>query len=90
MLASSQHTLPPGIWHTSDHAAASLAKSKPDICNATHVPTGAAFRLVRTPPGKILSISAEDDAARFLVRAHWDDPTGWARTRNGVSTCQSS
>jgi hypothetical protein len=79
LAASSTATaLPPGTWHTSADMVALLARTRPVVSEAVHVPTGARFRLASLPDGPILSISAEDDVARELVIAHWDDPSGWA------------
>jgi hypothetical protein len=70
--------LPAGCWHTSDYAAATLARTRPIISDATHAATGARFRLLSQPDGPILGLSPEDEEARKLILAAWDDPSRWA------------
>jgi hypothetical protein len=77
MRVSTQHVLPPGVWHTSAWAAPTLAQITPIVRDAVHVATGARFRLV-SAGDQILSVSAEDRAAEQLVIDHWDDPSTWA------------
>ena len=73
--------LPAGVWHVSDHAADLLAGTTPVVSEATHRPSGAAFRLLSVPDGPILGLSAEDDAARALIVRAWSDPTAWANAQ---------
>ena len=79
-LAASPHTasLPAGVWHISADTAAQLASTTPVVSDATHIASGARFRLLSVPDGPILGLSAGGEAARALVAAAWDDPTGWA------------
>ena len=79
-LAASPHTasLPAGVWHISADTAAQLASTTPVVSDATHIASGARFRLLSLPDGPILGLSAEDEAARALIVREWGDPSAWA------------
>ncbi len=83
LLASApdRSLLPAGVWHISDHGVADLAGSTPVIQAAVHQPTGARFRLVRLPAGRILGFEVVDEAARALLHAAWSDPTRWVQAQ---------
>jgi hypothetical protein len=70
-------SMPPGLWHVSDYAARELAHNKGVKLLAAKHSSGASFRLLVAPDGRVLGLSAESDAGLKLIDT--SDPTGWAR-----------
>jgi hypothetical protein len=49
------------------------------ISTASHAVTGATFNLARDRHGRILAVSAEDEAGMRLLAGAWNAPVSWAR-----------
>ena len=78
LAASPAVNLPPGVWHTSAHASAQLARVQPVVSEGVHTATGARFRLLSAPDGPIIGICCGDQAARNFAGTFWSDSTAWA------------
>lgn len=70
--------LPAGVWHANGRTASRLASTAPLVREASHVPSGARFRLACSDGGEIVAVCADDEQAEALIAAAWGDPVRWA------------
>lgn len=76
--AAGRSPLPAGVWHADASTASLLATVAPTIRDATHIPSGARFRLACTAAGAIIGLCGDDEPAEALIAAAWGDPVKWA------------